>query len=506
MPYSISLTGWPTNDPIPDTLVEVNFAQGLASSGQNPRTIILIGNKTSSGQATADTVIYGPDTLTPLQDQAGADLLFGSRSPLAGAYRSALAVDQNISVYALAVSESSGAQATGTITFTGNATADGTARIYVGSEFVDISIAKNDTPTTTAANVVTMVMSQQHWPVTATSALGVVTLTYSTKGLYGNWLRYNARILNNTIGMTVSPTAPTFMTGGTTADSYTNALATLSTKFFNYLVVETTDSTNLQAIANQVVTQALPVNGRLQRVVCGSVDSLSNAITISTALNQARVEMVWLADSDVTPFNLAANNTALYVSGESAREVRLSFSNFGKSETTRALWKIQAPRNGAGPTRIQEKTALNNGLTTIGVEASGTTYLVKRITTKCLNGALPDYRIRDAHKVTVCDLFAEELKTKIASQFEGGVIGNDPKDQGQPLPGSKVLTPKRLINAIAKLVDEFGKREMLQNIDEIKSSVEAIRETVPATRMTARVQLQVIDLADQIGVVVNQVA
>jgi phage tail sheath gpL-like len=177
---------------------------------------------------------------------------------------------------------------------------------------------------------------------------------------------------------------------------------------------------------------------------------------------------------------------------------RLNFSNFGQVEPDSTLWKISAPLNGAAPTPVQIDTALNNGITPIGVDIQGKTYLVKRITTSTNPG------IRDAGKVTVSDRFGDDLKVKLSTQFAGALIGNDPKDQGQPPPGPNTLTPNRLKNAISLLVDTYFKRELLQNVDEIKASIVTTREPTPPTRMTGRVALQVVDIADQIGIVVNQ--
>ena len=56
------------------------FAQGPASAGTGSYAILIIGNKLAAGSATADTVIYGPDTATPLATAQDAINLFGAGS------------------------------------------------------------------------------------------------------------------------------------------------------------------------------------------------------------------------------------------------------------------------------------------------------------------------------------------------------------------------------------------------------------------------------------------
>ena len=70
MAASIVLTGLGSDYPIPGTYVEINFAQGPAAGSGGPYTALIIANKLSTGSATADTVVYGPDTAIPCQRES----------------------------------------------------------------------------------------------------------------------------------------------------------------------------------------------------------------------------------------------------------------------------------------------------------------------------------------------------------------------------------------------------------------------------------------------------
>ena len=124
MAGSIVLTGLSANDPVPGAYLEINFAQGEAAGSNSPIEVLLMGNRTSAGAATVDTVIYGPDSLVPLQTEANVISLFGTGSELHRMFKAFTKINSgNTTVRAIAVTESGGAQATGTITYATNASA-----------------------------------------------------------------------------------------------------------------------------------------------------------------------------------------------------------------------------------------------------------------------------------------------------------------------------------------------------------------------------------------------
>jgi phage tail sheath gpL-like len=503
---SISLVGLSSGDVIPGEYAEINFAQGEASGGAGIYSALLIGGKLASGSATADTVVYGPDTTVSLSSESDAIALFGAGSELHRAWRRFVAINATTPLYALAVSEgTTPGAATGTITLTTTATGAGTLRIYCADESVDVGIAVGDTPTVTAASAVIACNARTHWPVVASAVAGVITLTSKQKGLRANLIRYFAQIKPGTAGMTVTPTASTLTSGGTVSDSNVTAMATIVARRFYYLVSCAEDATQLGALVSQVGTQALAVTGIRQRIVAGSVDTVSNAIAITTAINSARAEVVWLAGSDVPPCELAAHNAAVYALEEAPLVPRLNFSSYGDDAKTQPNWKVRAPLSGALPTRGQILAALNAGLTPIGVRTSGATYLVKRITARFMSGATVDYRIRDAHKVTVCDRYTDDLIAKAASVLRGKALADDPQ-KNEPTPGPSVVTPRVVKALINRLTRDYGENDLLQRVAQILLGTIVLRETTPTTRISAQIPLQPIDILDQVAMQVNQVA
>ena len=502
---SVPLTGLSAQDPVPGQVAEINFAQGPAAGSGNVRPILIIANKSAAGSATPDTVVYGPTSSPQLVSNQDCINLFGQGSEVHRMWKRITAVNTVTPVYVVAPTESIGAAATGVITITGSATASGSARIWVGDDFVDAPISNGDAVTAIALAIQNAVNSRPDWAVTALAAIGVCTLTAKNKGLRGNWIRFQAVINGTNVGTASSASTIGFFTGGTTADSNVAALATIINSRYYEIASAAEDAAQMGAALSQVNTQALPINGLRQRVFAASVDTQANSNTIATGLNGARAELTWLQNSDVTPSELAANAAAVYALEEAKSVPRLNFSGYGNDAVTATNWKIKAPRSGTIPTRTQIFTALQNGVTPIGVNLNGTTYLVKRITTRSLNGASPDYRIRDAHKVTVCDFFTDDLLAKFTAQFSGKLIADDPVP-GARVPGPNVVTPRVVKAAMVKLILDYLSNDLLQNGDTIIANTYANRETAPTTRMSGRIPLQPIDLFDQGAWAIDQVA
>ena len=507
---AIVLTGIPADYALPGNYVETNLGVGPVSGSDVSYPILLVGNKTTAGDATPDTTVYGPTSALPLQTEQDCINRFGAGSEIHRAFLRVTdpirgAGNQTTAVYAIAVTESVGVAASLIITYATNAIAPGgSTRIWVGDEFVDVPVATGDTPTVIAANAVLAVNAKTKWAVTATSALGVLTLTAKNKGLRGNWLRGQATI-SSAISTTVSGAlVPTYFTGGTVADDSTAALATLASQRFYYNVSAAEDAVQFGALATQVAAQALPAVGQRMRCFGGSIDTQANAITIASGRNAARGEYVNIPAADWTPFEIAAHAAACYARLETKPKPRHNFSGFGNGPNENAIWKLPAPRSGATQTAAQLNTAIKNGLTPIGVNANGSTYIVKRCTTKCLNGANPDFRSRDAHKVTVTDFFADDWYAKLNAQFSGKDLTDDPS-QGQHVPGASVATPSTIKGALFQLIDLYNNNDQLQAADTIKKNAVVQREVTPTTRASARVPLTVIDILDQTTTALDQV-
>lgn len=504
MAQSIILTGLAANDPVPGNYLQINFAQGVSSGSGSPNEVILIGNASSAGVATRDTVVYGPDTQVPLQSENDAIALFGPGSELHIGFRAFTRVNQVTTLRAIAVTSSVGTAASATITLTNASTGTAALRFFYGGTYYDTSIGSADSVTTVATNVCLTLNAVTFLPFTAGSSAGVITLTAKIAGPRGNQIRFQTAILAGTTAMTTSVTADTAFTGGATADSNVTALATILANKYYRIVSAANDATQLGALITQVNNQALPLVGIRQRVFAGSIDTLANTITLATGINAARGEICWEKFAPHLPFELAANMAAIVSLNEDTGDnFRCNFAGYGNNVND--TWVIKASRDQtAFPTRNDIKSALNNGFYPVGVNANGSTYLVNRITTRSLSGSTSDYRIRDSHKVTICDFFADALLAKVNSQFSGKKIADNPPPGGEA-PGSDVVTPDIYRGAVFTVIKQFEANSLLQRVPAIKAGTVVQRETNPSTRMSCKVPLDTIDIFLQSANEVDQV-
>lgn len=352
---------------------------------------------------------------------------------------------------------------------------------------------------------------------------------YSTGGTSGG----SPPSFPTTIGQTVSDGTGTLtcwgtlsgvgiasLGGGATADNYTNVLNTILPLGFYNIVSCDSDATNVGRIVTQVNTQANPITGIRQRVFAGSVDTLANATTVATGLNAPRCELIWGAATDITPLELAANNCAIYSLFEQTGNTgyrfvgRLNFSLFPTQNPAfndSAYWKITGSRNGpsSAPTTTQITSALNSGLSPITILSDGTAQLVKRCTTRSLNGSNADYRIRDAHKVAIMDAWATAATQITIQQFGGKDLLDPPKTGQAPTGGAPptVFATNVVIwgTALKDLTSKMGDAGLLQNTDVTNANAIVQREANPRTRGSASFDLVTADIFDQGCVVANQV-
>jgi phage tail sheath gpL-like len=512
MAGDIVLAGIAANDPTPNpAYIEVNHAQGASGGDSSEYEILLLGNKTSAGSATVDTVVYGPDSLVSMQTEADVISLFGAGSEIHRMWRRVNKINKTTTVRALAVTESAGTAASGTIVLATAATGNGAIRVWVGDEFVDTSVASGDAVDTIGAAMATNINTKTHWPVTAAydSGTDTLTITAKQKGPRGNDIRFQAATIGS-IGTTLTGGATdTALSSGATADSNTAALATILPDRYFYIVSAADDSTQLGALVTQVNTQALASTGIRQGVFAGYTGTLANGITLATGRNAARCEITWQKTSDWTPAELAANAAAIYALLEVKPRPRTNFCNFGTRAQDQALWVVPAPRTAsAHPTASDIKSALNNGLSPVAVlKKNGATKLVNRVTTRSLNGSQQDYRIRPAHKRTICDFFADDLGAVLTERFADKKIGDD-VPQGTPPLGPDFVTPDRMKGAVVGVINAYdanGNWDPLGAI-RMKENLLVQRQVSNPARMGVRINAEPVENFEQGLIQINQVA
>lgn len=225
----------PGNLKVPFAYFEINSG-GTPYEGQS--RLLLLGQKTSGGSATAAVPVG------PIQSAAEADSLFGAGSMLAHMYRIARRNAPFQPIWALPLADPAGNAATGTVTITAPAVTGAGVLWVMGRRIVVQVNAADDA--TAVATALKNAINAAKLPVTATNALGVVTVTARHVGLLGNGLEVAVATDEPNV-LTAANAAIVALAGGTGTPDVAAALANLGDDPFDWIAGPYADTTSLNA-------------------------------------------------------------------------------------------------------------------------------------------------------------------------------------------------------------------------------------------------------------------
>lgn len=410
----------------PGTYTRVSFGVGQRTSGGGARYLLLFGNKTVGGSA-----VVGQEHEVYSEDESR--VVHGARSELFWMVSAAIAAYPGVALKCIAIAESAGAAATGTIVIgSGPASAGGAVGVSVQGDEIEVPFNTGDSATAVGQAVADAINGKPDWPVTAANVTGTVTVTAAQKGARGNFTAVRARLLSGA-GITITPPSGGYLTSGGASDDPQTALdASLSTNR-RYLVAPYADATQLTKFRTHVQGEDEPEIGHRKRVIAASLDTLANTTTLATGLNEPRVHLPWLEKSDYPPSMLAAAFAARLAARES---VKASYNFDGEILPGVKPQYLASSR----PLNAQIVAALNNGITPLLTQDDGTVSICRAITTKSRDASSnADYRVLDISKVAVPDEIADRWELACADRFQGMDASQDDPDGKPPPPG--VLTP-----------------------------------------------------------------
>lgn len=482
----MTLTGIDPNDPTPATRRELIFGAGLSSGGAS-RDVVLFGGCTVALPSTWDTA----DTVgTVVASDADCLMRFGQRSELYRMYRSYVAIDPGANIYCVPVTAPAVGPAAGvcTLTYVGTCTTPTTQEITIQGATVTVPIGVGDTPTIIAAAVAVTINGADDGKleVTATSALGVVTITsvalnVRAQHIIGTILIPTAgiRMRFQSITNVTCTKAVTVLAAG--VDSLHTALGNLdTTEFYYHVTPKHTTAGAGPAIGDiaplgatdggigehtaYLATQALPINGKDQVLVAALVGTQAQhtAVTTSALINSVRAFFFSQENSDSTPAMIAAHHAALVRS----RQIAHPASNFaGYTNTDSTIYKMAPPFNVADrPTAAEIRADLNNGVCPIACTSNGKPYLVRFITSRSMaaDGTSHDYRARPGHVTSVLDFTWGVIKARWLTTKQPFVAA-DPTEGQKPT--VKTSTPGYLKALIYNVIDDLASNKPLGRYD-----------------------------------------
>lgn len=237
-----------TFDQIPATRRSPSFLAEFDSSKASQGAALLAYKALLIGQILATGTASGNE-LHQITSVDSAILLGGRGSMIHMLAKAWRASNSSTELWILTLDDDgAGVAATKTITVAGTSTADGVLALYLGGNRITVAVTSGDTVTEIAAAIVAAINASVNLPVTATSALGVVTVTARNDGTHGN--DFDIRANYNASDATPAGITITVAAGATGAanPSLTTALDVLGETWFNVIAHPYTDATNLGAI------------------------------------------------------------------------------------------------------------------------------------------------------------------------------------------------------------------------------------------------------------------
>ena len=456
----ISFANIPANWRLPLYWVEVDPSKAGLPTIRQPA--LLVGMKSTAGIAPADVAV-------PIGTQAQADQKFGIGSHLANMFKAFFRNNFAHEVWGLPVAEpGAGTPATGTITVTTTPPIEaGTIHLYIAGEHIGVNIGASDTPTSIAAAIVAAIMDDDNLPVTAANTAGVVTLTCKFKGTAGNEIdmrdSYYGRVGGEELpkNVALAYTGLGQLAGGAGVPVFTNAVAQLGERNFEYVALPFTDSTSLLIWEAEYGFSDTGRWGWMRQlyghIFSAKIDTYSNLVTFGETRNCAQTSIMAVEIDSPTP---GYEWTAAYT----AKAARGLVNDPARPLQTLALeWCKPAPLH------QQFSLAENNnlagvGLATQGVTAVGNPMILRETTTYQLNlyGQGDDAYELVTTMATLAKLFRNQ-RHAITTKYPRHKLANDGTRFG---PGQAIVTPGIIKG---ELVAQYRQDEYVGLVEDVRN-------------------------------------
>eukprot|EP01037_Dinobryon_pediforme_P017837 gene17837-18065_t len=458
-----------------DAQKEVDGSQAGSVSINHP--VLLIGQKLPTGLSTLNY-----NAPIAIGSVAQAVSFFGAGSMLARMVYKFLKRTPAALLYCAAVADpAAGIAATGSIAFTGPATASGTYPLYVAGQSIPVQVLAGQTAAQIATNVAAAINGSAYLPVTAVVASGAVNLTCKWAGSTGN----DVTLLDSYLGTFGGEVVPagmaavyTAMSGGTGVPDLTSVISAMGDNVYDYVALPYTDAASLTLFDTEY---GLGDTGRwgYLRELYGCVwsvrrDTYSNLMAWGPSGNSPVESVMAIETGSPSPvWEWASVYTAAAAAGFNEDPAR-------PLQTLELTGILPAPES-ARFTKTQLNNLASVGLATQTTAPSGAPMILR----ETLRYQVNSYGQSDTAYELATTLYTlaevlRRLKAAITSKYPRHKIANDGTLFA---PGQAILTPKTIK---AELVTEYGAMEfdgLVENVAAFKNNLIVERNTSTPTRV-----------------------
>ncbi|NUP08452.1 MAG: hypothetical protein HOW73_20575 [Polyangiaceae bacterium] len=500
----IVIVGFPDGAKIPGVYGDTKFGASGIQLGAAPLRLLLVGQKTAAGSMVSDQDIkqcFSSDE---------ADDLVGPGSPLGNMVVAALAQSNGepngFELWLCPIADPTGtpASAAATLTVANVAGLGGSIYIFIGRYRIEVNIAANTSAADAAAAIEAAVEAEPRVPVTVGVVGAVATFTWKVPGVVGN----DGIIA---LDLSLAPTTQTYTLGGGTSidattrrfgggtgtPATTNGLAITLPEFYHRVVWQMNDSTSLAAIEAQCDAKAAPGVEMPEHYATAGNGSLAAADSLAqTTLNAHRFQFCWQENAVDHPSETAAAMAA----ARAMREGSMPNQNYDglvlkglRGQVRKADW----------PTRAEQQSALDNGITPLTSNAAGEVVVIRAVTTRSQDGALPDYRTLDVSEAVVPDAVRLDAGALWLSEYREANKHNAPDPSGGRAAPAGVATPTGWVQRYTQRLRELEEALWITQVTE--NPMRAEWNTV-GKRIMSAIPVVPLPINHQIGVQVLQMS
>lgn len=434
--------------------VHIEFDNSLAAQAEQQFKVLVIGQRLSAG-----TVAQGVPTR--VTNEAQAESFFGRGSMLAEMLKSMKAVDRFMETWAIALDDNgAGAFAAGTVTVGGAPTASGTYNLYIAGKRVQTAVTSGQTTTQIATAIAAAVNADTSLPVTASSAVAVVTLTARHRGEAGNAIdvRDNYYGESTPSGMTATIVA---LSGGTSNPNIATAIAAFGQEWWNWIVMPYTDTANLTALETELNARWGPMQQKGCRAFAAYHGAHAATGTFGSGRNNPHLTVMGTNIVPEPPYIWAAVNAIVGANALALDPARPLHSL--------ELTGLKPPKIESRWTDDERNLLLYDGIATYRATADGRCVIERQITTYQTNSAgVSDVSYLDINRPETLERVRYEQRALVSLRYPRHKLSSTDERFGA---GQPIVTATVIKAALVTLYQDFIEKGWCEDLAGYKTSL-----------------------------------
>ncbi|MDM4403810.1 phage tail sheath subtilisin-like domain-containing protein [Klebsiella grimontii] len=469
----MSLGNIPDDFRVPLVIIDIDNSQALDSAPAQSRKIIVIGQQSVTGTATALTS-------NRITSDGTADQLYGKGSMLAGMLKTLRKANSYTEVWAMGLSDiAAGAAAKSELTVTGPATAAGTLALLVNGVSVQVGVGADDTADTIATAIITAVNKLPDTQVIAAlkaASTTSVTLTTNWKGVTGNSMdvRLNYYTGEQTpAGVAVAVTA---FTGGTGTPDIAAVVAALGDDWYTDIVFPYNDTQSLNAIRDELLERW----GPLQMIEAQLWTAFRGTHAESGTFGETRND--WLISCLGT--NIAPQPHWLWAASYGGIAAYYLANDPARPLQTLVLPGILPPAKDVRWDMPERNLLLHDGIATHNVDAGGNVCIEREITMYRVNQyGDADTSYLNVQSPATLGRIRYVIKNRFSNRYPRHKLAGDDVldllDPGQPVMAPKIARAELLDIALTELIPAG----LVEDFDDYKDTLDVYLDGADKDRL-----------------------